>query len=176
MQFDLREGCPDLEPLPAGYEFVPWSFAVVGAHAEAKFRSFRSELDSHVFPCLGDADGCLRLMKEIVSRQGFLNSATWLIRYQKPGTDTIENCGTVQGIREQTDVGSIQNVGIVPGHRGLGLGRVLIVQSLNGFRDAGINFVTLEVTCQNLGALKLYQRMGFRVLRTVFKSVDVAYT
>ena len=32
-------------------------------HAEVKYKSFREELDSNVFPCLGDREGCRRLME-----------------------------------------------------------------------------------------------------------------
>jgi ribosomal protein S18 acetylase RimI-like enzyme len=175
MQFDLREGYLENQPLAEGYSLVPWNIEVLAAHADAKFRSFREELDANVFPCLGDADGCLRLMKEISCRQGFVSKATWLVTYQNPELGMVENCGTVQGIREQPDVGSIQNLGIAPAHRGKGLGSVLISRALQGFNAAGIQFVTLEVTAQNYGAVRLYHRMGFRTLRTVFKSIDVAY-
>ena len=175
MQFDLREGCLEDQPLAEGYALVPWGTNVLEAHANAKFRSFREELDANVFPCLGDAEGCLRLMKEISCRQGFIPKATWLLTYQNPDTGLVENCGTVQGIREQPDVGSIQNLGIAPSHRGKGLGSALLSRALQGFNLAGIQFVTLEVTAQNYGAVRLYHRMGFRTLRTVFKSIDVAY-
>lgn len=175
MQFDLRDGCIDAADLPDNYQLVRWHGNVLEAHANAKFRSFREELDANVFPCLGDAEGCLRLMKEISCRQGFIPRATWLVTFVDPVTGRKENCGTVQGIREQTDVGSIQNLGIVPIHRGKGIGTVLLANSLKGFMSVGIKFVNLEVTAQNYGAVRLYQRMGFRTLRTVFKSIDVTY-
>jgi ribosomal protein S18 acetylase RimI-like enzyme len=44
-----------------------------------------------------------------------------------------------------------------------------------GFRDAGIRRVYLEVTAQNTGAVRLYQRLGFRLIKTVYKAADVAY-
>lgn len=175
MQFDLRDGCIDAADLPDNYQLVRWQGNVLEAHANAKFRSFREELDANVFPCLGDAEGCLRLMKEISCRQGFIPRATWLVTFVDPVTGRKENCGTVQGIREQTDVGSIQNLGIVPIHRGKGIGTVLLANSLKGFMSVGIKFVNLEVTAQNYGAVRLYERMGFRTLRTVFKSIDVTY-
>ncbi len=175
MQFDLRDGCIDAPDLPDNYQLARWHGNILEAHANAKFRSFREELDANVFPCLGDAEGCLRLMKEISCRQGFIPQATWLVTFVDPGTGRKENCGTVQGIREQTDVGSIQNLGIAPIHRGKGIGTVLLANSLKGFMSVGIKFVNLEVTAQNYGAVRLYQRMGFRTLRTVFKSIDVTY-
>ncbi len=173
MQIDLRERNFDLSVIPPGYRFHPWQPRLLNAHAEAKFRSFRNELDTNVFPCLGDADGCLKLMKEISCRQGFVPESTWLVTYQNPQTGRKENCGTVQGISEKVDVGSIQNIGIVEDHRGRGIGSLIVEHALQGFQIAGIKFVTLEVTSQNTGAVRLYERLGFRILRTVFKSVEI---
>ena len=68
--------------------------------------------------------------------------------------------------------GSIQNVGIVPAARGLGLGSSLIGEALAGFRDAGIRRATLEVTAENTAAIRLYHRLGFRRTKTLYKNVE----
>lgn len=175
MRYDLWQGIPDSSPSPPNYHFRSWKQKLLQHHAEVKFRSFRNELDANVFPCLGDADGCVRLMKEISNRQGFVPEATWLIQYEHPQTGKIENCGTVQGIRSQKDVGAIQNIGIVASHRGHGLGSLLMNYCLRGFLAAGVRFVTLEVTSHNTGAMRLYQRLGFQVLKTVYKSAEIDY-
>jgi len=174
MQFDLRDAHFDEIIPPDGFEIHAWDEKLLAAHAEAKFRSFRNELDANVFPCLGNSDGCLRLMREISCRQGFIPEATWLATYKNPETGEIENCGTVQGIRESVDVGSIQNIGIVAAHRGKGIGSAIVMSSLKGYQSVGIKIVTLEVTAKNIGAMRLYERLGFKVLRTVFKSIEVA--
>ena len=173
MQYDLRDAQFDAVELQQGFQLKPWDDSLMNAHAEAKFRSFRNELDANVFPCLGESDGCYRLMREIASRQGFVPQATWLATYTDPETGQTENCGTVQGIREKLDVGSIQNIGIVDAHRGKGIGSAIVLESLKGFQSVGIKIVTLEVTEKNSGAFRLYERLGFRVLRTVFKSVEI---
>ena len=175
MQCDLEEHFPNEIPALNGYQFHPWRRDLLNAHAEAKFRSFRNELDCNVFSSLGDADGCLRLMREIASRRSFVPEATWLLTRQDPLTQRVENVGTIQGIREQKDVGSIQNVGVASQHRGQRLGSALLRHSLAGFQSAGVRYVTLEVTGHNTGALKLYKAMGFRVLKIVFKSAEFAY-
>jgi ribosomal protein S18 acetylase RimI-like enzyme len=72
-------------------------------------------------------------------------------------------------------LGSIQNVGVTPAHRGQGLGTVLLWHSLNGFRQAGIPRVFLEVTAQNSGACRLYRRLGFQQTKVVYKATEVAY-
>ena len=204
MQYDLRDGLFEPLPIPPGYVVIPWHDSLLEHHSDVKFESFHNELDASVFPCLGDREGCRRLMKEICSRQGFLPESTWLIRFDPTAAEESDNgcvdfhdnaydgrahsniarlkkinaqqnCGTVQGIRAQTDVGSIQNIGIAHAHRGKGLGSLLVYHCLKGFHEAGVRFVTLEVTSHNTGAFRLYQRLGFRVLKTVFKSVEINY-
>ena len=61
-----------------------WNESLSEAHAEAKYHSFRGEIDSNVFPCLGELSGCIRLMHEIRHKEGFLPGATWLVRYHRP--------------------------------------------------------------------------------------------
>ncbi len=157
--------------LRPGYRFVPWNEALVDVHARAKFRSFRDEIDAVVFPCLGDLDGCRRLMREIRNKPGFLPQATWLIAFGRSPED-LQWCGTIQGVVDRAGCGLIQNIGIVPGHRGLGLGTCLIEQALLGFRQHGLRSASLEVTADNCRAVRLYQRLGFRRVRTVYKVVD----
>lgn len=158
-------------PLRPGYRFVPWNEALVDVHARAKFRSFRDEIDALVFPCLGSFEGCRRLMREIRNKPGFLPHATWLIAFGRSPED-LQWCGTIQGVAAAGGSGLIQNIGVVPGHRGLGLGTCLIEQALEGFRQHGLRVASLEVTADNCRAVRLYQRLGFRRLRTVYKVVD----
>jgi len=170
MEADLAHphGTP---PLPPGYRFVPWNEALLDVHARTKFRAFRDEIDAHVFPCLGDLEGCRRLMHEIRGKSGFLASATWLIAF---GTHpaNLRWCGTIQGVVDRQRSGMIQNVGIVPDHRGLGLGTCLIGRALAGFRTAGLRTAALEVTAENCRAVQLYQRLGFRRTKTLYKTCD----
>ncbi len=179
----------DLAPrwAPEGYRFEPWTPALLDAFAEAKYLSFRSEIDANVFPCLGELDGCRRLMQEIVRKQGFLAGTTWLLTYSRgraPGgaRSTLglgrqpEFCGTVQGIRDANGLGAIQNLGIAPEHRNGGLGTILLFHALQGFRRAGIGRVYLEVTAQNNGAIRLYRRLGFVTVKTVYKAVEHVYS
>lgn len=173
MHIDLRaELFPEPE-LPEGFHLKAWSKESMSEHADAKYRSFKNELDSNVFPCLGDSYGCHRLMRDISCRQGFVPEATWLIVHDSPRNTRMISCGTIQGIREQVEVGAIQNIGIVPDYRGKGLGSVLVYHALNGFQSIGLKFATLEVTAHNVRAIQLYERLGFERTKVVYKSVDV---
>lgn len=173
MEIDLRRGVP-LATLPRGFHWVAWDESLIEAHAETKYRSFRWEIDANVFPCLGDLAGCTRLMNDISNREGFLSESTWLVVYQRHIDDAPDYCGTIQGIRDKTGLGSIQNLGVVPEFRGLGLGRSLMLKALDGFRQTGLARAFLEVTADNRGAVKLYRRMGFRKARTLYKVCETA--
>ena len=175
MEIDLvgRDFC---WPVPEGYHFLLWDRSLVDAFAEAKYLSFRYEIDANVFPCLGELAGCRQLMCEIARKPGFLPGATWLAVYTPAGAEKPENCGTVQGIRHRSGMGAIQNLGITPAHRDGGVGTSLLFRALDGFRRAGVQRVYLEVTAQNNGAIRFYRRLGFTMVKTVFKTVEVAYS
>jgi len=175
MEIDVTRPLFPWPEAPAGYTLRAWDDQLLEAHADAKSRCFCHEIDANVFPSLGHIDGCLRLMQEITRRDRFVAEATWLLQYRNPIDGSIAYCGTIQGIQKRKGLGAVQNVGIVPEHRGLGLGPYLLRRALEGFRDAGYERVNLEVTAKNLGAQRLYRRLGFRRVRTVYKTAEVAY-
>ncbi len=166
MELDL-DRMPPVPPLPEGYVLYPWAPTLLKEHAEALYSSFHGTIDAMVFPSLGDQTGCYHLMTEITRKPGFLAGATWLLASPK------EWVGTVQGICNLNGLGAIQNLGIAPGYRGRGLGGRLLLEALEGFRRAGLRQATLEVTAQNEGAVRLYRRLGFRRIKTLYKAVAV---
>src|SRR4051794_4031138 len=166
MHLDLSQPLPPVGPLPDGYFWLPWDDSLVTAHARAKYASFGAEIDSQVFPSLATEDGCVQLMRAIRHKPGFLPGATWLLACGS------EYCGTVQGVRERSGKGAIQNLGIAPAHRGHGLGTALLLQALHGFRRACLPAAMLEVTVENDVAVRIYRRLGFRCRKTVYKAVE----
>jgi len=256
MELALRADLFPAPPPPDGYTLLPFRYSMLNQHALAKYLSFRHEIDSQVFPCLGDLRGCQRLMEDISTKVGFVPRATWLatcprptvarrgpdgstsgltsgptggemrgeyrgtgeFAYQRspryfpdempviepltnraafatpaPNPDSgppqhpaahaadlsatavdLDFCGTIQGIADASQFGSIQNLGVTPEHRGVGLGRCLLLKALEGFWQAGLRVASLEVTSQNELAYEMYRRLGFRRVKTVYKAVDVA--
>jgi GNAT superfamily N-acetyltransferase len=169
MEIDLFNARLEDTPLPQGYRWCPWELTTLDRHAITKYHSFRSELDARVFPCLGDIDGCRKLMHDIANQRNFLPSGTWLITWDGMGNEEPVDCGTIQAIVPSRIMGAIQNVGITPKHRGLGLGRALVTKCLIGFREAGVKRAYLEVTADNEPAINLYRSIGFRLTRTLYK-------
>jgi ribosomal protein S18 acetylase RimI-like enzyme len=105
-------------------------------------------------------------MREIRRKPGFLPAATWLI------LAPAGYVGTVQGVADRGPIGAIQNLGVVPAYRGLGLGRALVRRALDGFRRNGLRRAYLEVTAENSAAVRLYREIGFRRAKTLYKAVD----
>jgi GNAT superfamily N-acetyltransferase len=173
MEYDLRWQTVPRPRVPEGYQLVAYRDDLIAQHAEAKYESFHEEIDAAIFPCLGDRQGCTRLMEEITRRSGFLPEATWLILHRDRAGRT-EICGTIQGLEDSHRVGAIQNVGVVPFHRSRGLGTALVRAALTGFQLQGLPRAYLEVTAQNVGAVELYQRIGFRRVKTLYKSVETS--
>jgi ribosomal protein S18 acetylase RimI-like enzyme len=172
MELDLAQTPVPPAVLPEGYHWGEWDEEDVERHALVKHRSFRDEVDAEVFSSLGDYFGCLRLMRDISQQEGFLGPATWLIVHR--GDDGLPaDCATIQGVTQSEQIGSIQNIGVVPEHRGLGLGRALIIKSLEGFTLARLKRVVLEVTAMNRPAVELYRSLGFRVTKTMYRSAPL---
>ncbi len=172
MEVDLRRWRRPAIAVRPGYRFLSWTPDLVDDHAEVKYLSFRDELDAVVFPCLGDLESCRRLMQEICERDGFVPEATWLALYAPLGARTAVPCGTIQAIRIERSRANIQNIGVTPAHRGGGVGAALIAASLAGLQQVGVTRVTLEVTAQNDAAVRLYRRLAFRVVKTLYKACD----
>ncbi|MFL5244305.1 MAG: GNAT family N-acetyltransferase [Gemmataceae bacterium] len=105
-------------------------------------------------------------MNEITRKSGFIPQATWLL------VQGSELCGTVQGLRDRTGPGAIQNLGIKPAHRGQGLGEALLLQALHGFRSATLGRAMLEVTAKNDVAVRLYRRLGFIRRKILYKATQ----
>jgi ribosomal protein S18 acetylase RimI-like enzyme len=166
MALDLARPLPAVPPLPGDYFWLPWDDQLLSAHARAKFASFQGEIDSQVFPSLATENGCEQLMRAIRLKPGFLPGATWLLACGP------EYCGTVQGVRDRTGNGGIQNLGMALAHRGRGLGTALLLQALHGFQRARLREALLEVTAENTGAVRIYRRFGFRCRKTVYKAVE----
>jgi ribosomal protein S18 acetylase RimI-like enzyme len=132
-------------------------------------------------------------MQEIAQRENFLPEATWLALELPPtmtlpvgmaaaealkflrqqGLRLTKACGTVQGLVLNQQVGSIQNLGVVASHRGHGLGSALLHQALLGFRERGLSRAILEVTNDNLAAVRLYQRLGWQLDSVHYKAVEI---
>jgi ribosomal protein S18 acetylase RimI-like enzyme len=171
MEIDLRQADLAQPRLPSGYVFRRWQPQLLCEHARVKSESFHQEMDSHMFLSLASPAGCEDLMRGIVNHPGFLPQATWLVEFAGNPFSGVQPCGTIQGLAHSARLGSIQNVGVIPAHRGFGLGRAVVLQALRGFRRAGLQRVYLDVTAENIPAVELYRSVGFRTISTSYREL-----
>jgi len=95
---------------------------------------------------------------EISWRMWSVDPATdWLVAYE--GENLV---GTVQVALTRQGVGVVDHIGVLPEHRGRGLGRCLLTRALAALRER-TDVVWLDVDQDNLPAVRLYQWAGFRV-------------
>ncbi|MFZ9089429.1 MAG: GNAT family N-acetyltransferase [Planctomycetaceae bacterium] len=172
MVADLRMQNLPAAALPEGYHWQSWRPMLTERHAQVKWHSFRNDLDGRVFGCLSRPEGCLSLVREIAAQRTFCANATWLVVYQPEPNWPPVDVGTIQGILRSGGCGAVQNVGVVPEHRGAGLGRALMLKAMAGFRLAGMSATSLEVTARNIPAVKLYESLGFTVRQTLYRVAE----
>lgn len=159
-------GLPPVPVLPDGLLWVPWDDTLLGHHADAHFKAFADCIDRHLFPSFSDPAGCWYTLRQIRDKSGFLPQATWLVA----GAEGA--CATIQCIKEGWGCGSIQNVGVVPCHRGQGIGEALVLRALHNMADFGLRRASLEVTAENTAAFRLYLRLGFRKMNSSYVDVE----
>jgi ribosomal protein S18 acetylase RimI-like enzyme len=147
-----------------GFRLIPWNDRLLDHHAHVLNRCFAEDFDSQVFPCFQSAEGCRDLMRSMRGLYGFCAAATWLLA----GPDGY--IGTVQGLLAEHRFAAVQNIGIVPEYRGMGLSGALLAAALSGFQRSGATRAYLEVTASNLPAVRLYRAFGFRNYRLLYKS------
>ena len=67
------------------------------------------------------------------------------------------------GVQEICGEGYVTNVAVLPQFRRLGIGRELLRAAMEGARTRGCAFLSLEVRVHNADAIRLYEKLGFRM-------------
>ena len=173
MSLDLNDVATPAPELPANYSWFPWNNLQTSAYARIFHEAFQADVDGWIFPTYRQYAACEHLVDATVSSRVFAKEASWLVGRilcdSKSNASRIEYAGAVQCVKGRRFCGEIQNLAVAPGFRGLRLGRALALQALNGFRTMGRNKISLEVTSENLVALRLYLSLGFKITSITYK-------
>jgi len=86
----------------------------------------------------------------------------WVAR--GPGGEVL---GHLQAVQRADDVWEVVNTAIVESHRGQGIGRALLERAIGEAGAAGAARVVLATATADVGALRFYQRCGFRMTHVV---------
>jgi GNAT superfamily N-acetyltransferase len=71
----------------------------------------------------------------------------------------------------------LKNMAVLPQHQGFGIGRALIAEAVRRSTDEGLSRMLVATAAADVGALRFYQRTGFRlhsVVRDAF-TADTGY-
>jgi ribosomal protein S18 acetylase RimI-like enzyme len=70
-------------------------------------------------------------------------------------------------------IGHVIGMMVRPEARGVGLGALLLEACIAEARQAGIEMLTLSVTAENAGAVRLYERHGFATYGLLTRSIKI---
>jgi ribosomal-protein-alanine N-acetyltransferase len=84
--------------------------------------------------------------------------------HERPGPDAIAGFAVAQPYRKS---GRILTLDVLPAARRSGLGSKLLLECEARLRTRGCGEIYLETAVDNEAALKLYHKLGYRILRTL---------
>jgi len=129
------------------------------------WQAYTGHVDSEINDQYQSESGAMRFLKNIIVLPGcgrFMGEASFVAR----DVASEHMVGVVLTSAVAQGVGHTTQVCVLPGYRGRGLGRRLLEASIETLRGKGFRELSLTVTCANRLAIGLYERMGFRAMKT----------
>lgn len=127
--------------------------------------AYRGHVDSEINDQYRNLPGARRFLTNIVRFPGcgkFSASASFAAVDEYTG----RLCGLALASLVSPNSGHITQLCILPALRGTHIGYELLRQSLRSLSDLGCETTSLTVTCTNVDAVQLYERVGFRARST----------
>ncbi len=167
-QFMLLDLQPSAEPSPgtsAGMRLDRWHDRYFDPCAKLIYLSYANHVDGEINDQYRSRSGALRFLKNIILLPGcgqFVPSASFLLR-QAGGDELI---GAVLTSEVSPGVGHTTQICVLPGYQGHGLGRMLMNTATDTLRSMKFKELTLTVTADNKTAVQLYEKLGFRTIKS----------
>ena len=152
LRFDLDKE-PEQYPIPDGMSIsrLPFEPESVNAFIEAT----------------GEANfGARDSINELWFMTG---EGTYAVYVIKDGDRIVSSASTWRITDERA---AIENIFVSPAYRRKGMGRAVIMYTLNEIRKNGYKYATLSMVGRNVAAGRLYQSLGFELM---FNQVELAY-
>jgi ribosomal protein S18 acetylase RimI-like enzyme len=150
--------------LSAGLRLEKWHERLMPQVAELIHLAYANHVDGEINDQYRSRAGAMKFLKNIVMMPGcgqFETQASFVLR----DVASEHIVAVVLTSIVAPGVGHTTQVCVLPGFQGHGLGRRLMVESLSALRRIKATELSLTVTCANLGAVKLYESLGFRVVK-----------
>ena len=150
----------ELPPRQPVVSIAPWMENRQSDAGRLIAAAYADHIDSEINDQYRSPGGARRFLANIVQYPGcgsFFGSASF-VAIPEGGQGL---CGLSLASIVSEGVGHITQLCVSPSHRGTGLGYELLRRSLVALAAHGCRKVTLTVTASNVGAIHLYQQMGF---------------
>lgn len=151
--------------LPAEFQRVAWERKHDREAAQLLYLTYREHVDSVINDQYSSPAGADRLIENIVRQRGcgeHLPQASQ-VAIHRP-SQKLAGILALTSVRAGT--AHIPQIAIAPQFQGCGLGSAMMETSFQALTKRGFHEVSLTVTESNAGALRLYQRLGFKTFRT----------
>jgi ribosomal protein S18 acetylase RimI-like enzyme len=150
---------------PPGFSMVPWESKHHREAAQLLHRSYRGHVDAAINDQYASPEGSARLIETILHHRGcgeHLPQASQVAIHRPSGE--LAALLALTSVRPTT--AHIPQVAVAPPFQGRGLGSAMMQQSFQALAQRGFREISLTVTDSNAGAVRLYERLGFRTLGT----------
>jgi len=130
------------------------------------------ELNNLVIRTVKDGDlKSIYLIERLSFERPYPSSYLETLAYLSPETFLVVSLnGSIVGYSASVLRGSeghIISIAVHPDYRGIGIGEKLLRENIKRLKDSGAKRVVLEVRIDNIQALKLYQKLGFKIVKTL---------
>ncbi|HUK30796.1 MAG TPA: GNAT family N-acetyltransferase [Candidatus Acidoferrum sp.] len=150
--------------LSAGLRIEKWHERLMPQVAELIHLAYANHVDGEINDQYRSRAGAMKFLKNIVMMPGcgqFEMQASFALR----DVASEHLVGVVLTSIVAPGVGHTTQLCVLPGFQGHGLGRRLMAESLAALRKIKATELSLTVTCANSGAVRLYESLGFRVVK-----------
>jgi len=148
-----------------GLRLENWSDRCLEPCARLIQRAYTDHVDAEINDQYRTELGAMKFLRNIVLLPGcgqFFPDASFILR-PGPGEKPI---GMVLTSTVAPGVGHTTQICVLPGYQKNGLGRCLMEAALAGLQQHGYHALSLTVTTINANAVRLYENLGFRTVKS----------
>ena len=165
MLLDLAQAVATPPPPPTGMRISRWHDRYFEPCARLIYLAYANHVDGEINDQYRSRSGALRFLKNIILLPGcgnFVPGASFVLH--QPGSDDL--VGAILTSEVCPGVGHTTQICVQPGYQGHGIGRALMLTSADALRSMKFRELTLTVTSDNRTAVRLYERIGFRTIKS----------
>jgi ribosomal protein S18 acetylase RimI-like enzyme len=165
MLLNLGESLTAAPVPPAGMRLTRWNDRYFDPCAKLIFLAYADHVDGEINDQYRSRSGALRFLKNIILLPGcgnFVPGASFVL-HQAGSDDLIAAILTSEVC---PGVGHTTQICVQPGYQGHGIGRTLMLTSADALRGMKFRELTLTVTSDNYTAVRLYEKLGFRTIKS----------